>query len=195
MLTHFAVRTAIRRNTKQSSEDCKHYFICFLNRGNYKEITKRNKLKDSGWGGVGRGEGQSHNAQAIPSGWGLRVTNQTREKYSSAVSQTEKQKTNNLKGGHGHSRSSCNPPVKPACWSSSLKCLYTNACSTGNKQEELEICVQSQGHDLIAITETWWDSSHDWNAVIDGYTLFRKDRPTTRGGGVALHVREKLEYI
>jgi len=56
----------------------------------------------------------------------------------------------------------------------------------GNKQEELEICVHSQGHDLIAITETWWDSSHDWNAVIDGYTLFRKHRPTRRGGGVGI---------
>ncbi|PKU42357.1 rna-directed dna polymerase from mobile element jockey- hypothetical protein [Limosa lapponica baueri] len=43
----------------------------------------------------------------------------------------------------------------------------------GNKQEELEICVQSQGHNLIA--ETWWDSSHDWNAVMDGYILFRKE--------------------
>ena len=27
----------------------------------------------------------------------------------------------------------------------SLKCLYTNACSMGNKQEELEICVRSHG--------------------------------------------------
>ena len=53
--------------------------------------------------------------------------------------------------------------------------------------------MQSQGHDLIAITETWWDSSHDWNAVIDGYMLDRKDRPTRRGGGVALYTREQLE--
>ncbi|GAB0208569.1 cAMP-dependent protein kinase inhibitor alpha [Grus japonensis] len=66
---------------------------------------------------------------------------------------------------------------KPPCSITSLKCLYTNACSMGNKQEELEVCVQSQGHDLIAITETWWDSSHDWNAVMDDYVLFRKDRP------------------
>jgi len=41
----------------------------------------------------------------------------------------------------------------------------------------------------------WWDSSHDWNAVMDDYTLFRKDRPTRRGGGVALYVREQLECI
>ncbi|GAB0206526.1 hypothetical protein GRJ2_003118200 [Grus japonensis] len=65
----------------------------------------------------------------------------------------------------------------------------------GNKQEELEASVQSQGQDLIAIAETWWDSSHDWNAVMDGYVLFRKDRPARRGGGVALYVREQLECI
>jgi len=123
------------------------------------------------------------------------VANQSSDKYSSAVSQAEKQKTNNLKGGHGHGRSSCTPPGKPASSSSSLQCLYSNARSMGNKQEELEICVRSQGHDLIAITETWWDSSHDWNAVTDGYRLFRKDRPTRRGGGVALYVREQLECI
>jgi len=28
---------------------------------------------------------------------------------------------------------------------------------------------------------------------MDGYRLFRKDRPTRRGGGVAPYVREQLE--
>jgi len=65
----------------------------------------------------------------------------------------------------------------------------------GKKWEELKIRVLSQGHNLIAITETWWDSSHDWNAVMDGYILLRKDRSTRRGGGVALYVREQLECI
>ncbi|GAB0204618.1 mitochondrial enolase superfamily member 1 [Grus japonensis] len=34
-----------------------------------------------------------------------------------------------------------------------------------------------QGHDLIAITEAWWDSSHDWNPAMDVYVLYRKDSP------------------
>jgi len=34
---------------------------------------------------------------------------------------------------------------------------------------------------------------HDRHAVMDGYRLFRKDRPTRRGGGVALYVREQLK--
>ena len=42
-----------------------------------------------------------------------------------------------------------------------LKCIYTNARSTGNKQEELEAIVSQGNYDLVAITETWWDHSHD----------------------------------
>jgi len=30
---------------------------------------------------------------------------------------------------------------------------------------------------------------------MDGYRLFRKDRPTRRGDGVALYVREQLQCI
>lgn len=52
-----------------------------------------------------------------------------------------------------------------------------------NKQEELQICDQSQGHDLITVTETWRKRSHDWNVVRDGSVLFRRDRP---GGKVVM---------
>lgn len=51
------------------------------------------------------------------------------------------------------------------------------------------------GHNLIAIAETWWDSWHDWSAAMEGYVLFRKDRPARRGGGVALDIVEQLECI
>ena len=57
-----------------------------------------------------------------------------------------------------------------------LKCIYTNAHSVGNKQEELAAIVRQANYDLAAITETWWDCSHDWSVVIDGYKLFRRDR-------------------
>jgi len=62
---------------------------------------------------------------------------------------------------------SCIPLEIPAP-SASLQCLYSNACCVGNRQEELEIRVCSQGCDVIAIMETWWDSSHNWHAVVDG---------------------------
>jgi len=36
-----------------------------------------------------------------------------------------------------------------------LKCVYTNDCSMGNKQEELEAILQQASYDLVAIMETW----------------------------------------
>ncbi|KAK4810586.1 hypothetical protein QYF61_007323 [Mycteria americana] len=76
-----------------------------------------------------------------------------------------------------------------------LKCLYTNARSMGNKQEELEAIVHQENYDMVAITETWWDDSHNWSAAIDGYKLFKRDRQGRRGGGVALYVRECLDSL
>ncbi|KAK4828050.1 hypothetical protein QYF61_023088 [Mycteria americana] len=75
------------------------------------------------------------------------------------------------------------------------KCLYTNARSMGKKQEKLEATVHQENYDMVAITETWWDDSHNWSAAMDGYKLFRRDRQGRRGGGVALYVRECLDSL
>ncbi|KAK4816911.1 LOW QUALITY PROTEIN: hypothetical protein QYF61_024921 [Mycteria americana] len=76
-----------------------------------------------------------------------------------------------------------------------LKCLYTKARSTGNKQEDLEAIVHQENYDMVAITETWWDDLHNWSAAMDGYKLFRRDRRGRRGGGVALYIRECLDSL
>jgi len=52
------------------------------------------------------------------------------------------------------------------------------------------MCAHLQGCDLTGITETWWDSSCDWSAAMEGYRLFRKDRQGRRGGGIILCVNE-----
>ncbi|KAK4818855.1 hypothetical protein QYF61_020074 [Mycteria americana] len=84
----------------------------------------------------------------------------------------------------------------PETWmTAQLKCLYTNACSMGNKQEELEAIVHQENCDIVAITETWWDDLHKWSAAMDGYKLFRRDRRGRRGGGVALYIRECLDSL
>ncbi len=45
-------------------------------------------------------------------------------------------------------------------------------------------------NDLVAITETWWDHSHDWSAVVDAYKLFGRARQGRKGGGVTLYIKE-----
>ena len=65
-----------------------------------------------------------------------------------------------------------------------LKCIYTNARSMSNKQEELEVIESQANYDLVAITKTWWDHSHDWSAVIDGYKLVRRNRRGMRGDSI-----------
>ena len=57
---------------------------------------------------------------------------------------------------------------KATCWAASVKCLYTNADRIGNKDEELEICVQLQAYNHVGITETAWDGSYDWHVATEG---------------------------
>ncbi|PKU31497.1 mitochondrial fission process protein 1 [Limosa lapponica baueri] len=76
-----------------------------------------------------------------------------------------------------------------------LKCIYSNVHSIGNKQDELEAIVQQENYDIVAITETWWDDSHNWSAAMDGYKLFRGNGQGKRGGGVAFYVREFFDCL
>ncbi|GAB0189953.1 nucleobindin-2 [Grus japonensis] len=87
------------------------------------------------------------------------------------------------------------PANKSASSGAQLKCLYANAWSMGNKQEELEMRVCLQGYDIIGITETWWDSSYDCSVGMEGYRLFRKDRQGRGGGGVTLYINDQLECM
>ncbi|KAK4810175.1 hypothetical protein QYF61_010948 [Mycteria americana] len=83
--------------------------------------------------------------------------------------------------------------IKVTWLTAQLQCLYTSARSMGNKQEELEATVLLDSYDLVAITETWWDESHDWSAAINGYRLFRRVRRGRRGRGVALYIKKWME--
>lgn len=73
--------------------------------------------------------------------WGhlqhLHVSKQMWTRHHYGKNQQQQQNNNNK-----HKKS--NPRTvsgKSAYWVACLKCLYTNACSIGNKHEELEICV------------------------------------------------------
>lgn len=75
-----------------------------------------------------------------------------------------------------------------------LQFLSTNAWSIGNKEGELEVLVQSQGQDILGLSEMWWDGSQVWNAETNGYRLLRRDGQG-RTGGVTLNIREGLNCM
>ena len=45
--------------------------------------------------------------------------------------------------------------------------LYTSAHSLGNKQEQLEPIVLLENQDIVVMTKTWWDDSHEISAMIN----------------------------
>lgn len=73
-----------------------------------------------------------------------------------------------------------------------LKCLCTNTHSMKNKQEE--VLVHSLSYDVTAISETWWDESHDQSAGMEAYRPFKKKRHGRQAGGVILYVRERPDH-
>lgn len=57
--------------------------------------------------------------------------------------------------------------------------MYTDACSLENKQEDLELHVQSP-NSLTGITKRQWENLHGWSAVVDGCKLNSKHRQKMR---------------
>lgn len=51
--------------------------------------------------------------------------------------------------------------------------MYTNACSLGNRQEELELHVKSP-KSIIGITERSWENLHGLMAEVGGCKLMVK---------------------
>lgn len=55
--------------------------------------------------------------------------------------------------------------------------------------------MHRQQFDVISINETWLNSTiDDCEVNIDGYEILRKDRNDRRGGGVAIYVRNSINY-
>jgi len=76
-----------------------------------------------------------------------------------------------------------------------LSCFYVNATSLckSNAIELLQTDVKEHDADIALISETWFTKLQDDNSVsIDGYSLFRKDRTTRRGGGVCAYVKSNV---
>ena len=80
----------------------------------------------------------------------------------------------------------------------SLKVLVVNVreLRSGTKLEELQLLGEGSGFDVVAITESWANSSiDDAEVALEGFRLFRKDREREieqKGGGVLLYVRNEI---
>ena len=79
-----------------------------------------------------------------------------------------------------------------------LLCYYTNAQSFINKYDEFvhTMITADSRPQIIGITESWCNKDViDSEINIDGYTLYRKDRSGSKGGGVLLYVDNNLKSV
>ena len=82
-----------------------------------------------------------------------------------------------------------------------LNCMFVNARSllTDFKVDELIAYADEKELDVIGIAETWLnDNILDREIILDGFTLYRKDRCKVRegrGGGVLLYVKNSLVSV
>lgn len=71
--------------------------------------------------------------------------------------------------------------------------LHINVRSLASKMDTLRIWARSTNADVIVISETWLSRSvSDKDIGINGYRVFRTDRPK-RGGGVAIYIKTKFQ--
>jgi hypothetical protein len=59
---------------------------------------------------------------------------------------------------------------------------YTKPTSLNNKMSEFRCRLVEEKPYLIFITETWWNETS--TPFIEIYSLYRRDRETTKGGGI-----------
>jgi hypothetical protein len=77
-----------------------------------------------------------------------------------------------------------------------FKCLFANARSLVKKMCELEALVSDYDPDIVGIVETWGrDNVAEQVFTIPGYTIYRRDRSDTMGGGIAVYCRDCYQTI
>ena len=72
-------------------------------------------------------------------------------------------------------------------------CVYTNAQSLVNKLPELQTLVLERNPAVIGISETWLhEGIQDAEVSLPGMYSYRKDRSSSKGGGIILYVAQHL---
>ena len=77
-----------------------------------------------------------------------------------------------------------------------LRTFLINARRVCNKFNDFHLFIDTEMPDIVAITETWLtpDVPNAMFIPVESYWCFRKDRQSSRGGGVFLMVK-KTPYI
>lgn len=73
------------------------------------------------------------------------------------------------------------------CKCTKVKGMYTNTRSLRNKMEGLELQIHEEDIVYVEISETWSESSHDWLVIVQGYSLYWRDRE-----GMCFYVKSDL---
>lgn len=78
---------------------------------------------------------------------------------------------------------------------SSLKCFHLNTRSAKNKSADLELFLHELDvpFDVIMLSETWYKSDSDVFKLPD-YNTHSVNRPSRRGGGVAMLINKLVSY-
>ena len=76
--------------------------------------------------------------------------------------------------------------------SSKLKLAHINIFSCRNKEVEISLFLKENDIDILTLNETWPKSN--FKLDIQNYNITRSERPRTRGGGVAILVRNGIKF-
>ena len=83
---------------------------------------------------------------------------------------------------------------------SSLKLSLVNARSlvSDRKLSDLETFISEHSIDILACTETWFNSHNITDALLSfngSFSVIKADREGKKGGGVLLLIRRPMKYI
>ena len=96
--------------------------------------------------------------------------------------------------GENRSNNSTQSNTRTNSGRSSNIILHINSRSLLRHIDELRLILKDQTPSLIAITETWLDSTiHNIEVEVGGYRIERLDR-NRHGGGICLYIAEGIKY-
>ena len=94
----------------------------------------------------------------------------------------------------GSNNSDENRQLKQSPPTKTISILYTDYRSRLPKLDYLRLLASAQNPHIIAVTETWPDSTiSDKELMVPGYQITRGDRDR-HGGGIALYVQDHLRF-